>query len=90
MAIEKEKKKSFKTFAIGKPSPAFEGAILFFVRAGATRSRVGLHDQLLIPFGLRPLSRSKENSRTYCRPPALGEDSGAFRGCLPPVPPVTI
>jgi hypothetical protein len=35
------------------------------------------------PFRFTALSRSKENSRTYCRPPTLGEDSGAFRGCLP-------
>jgi len=54
-----------------------------FVSCRSYRSRVGLHYQLPIPFGLRPLSRSKENSRTYCRPPAFGEDSGAFQGCLP-------
>ena len=61
MAFEKVKKKSFKTFAIGSLS-ALEGAILVLIRAGATRSRVGLHDQLPTSFGLTALNLSMEDS----------------------------
>ena len=39
-----------------------QGAILILVRAGATRSRVELHDQLLTSFGLTALSLSMEDS----------------------------
>ena len=79
----------FETLVVkNQISLALEGAILVLVRAGATRSRAGLHDQLPTLFGLTALNLQR--IRGLSAAPGSGGRFGSFPRMSPPVPPVTI